>query len=85
MSIKRCSFYLPKNDLLICLDHKPLLKIVMGDMDNEICNTWGQEAATIPRCVKAQHIKEIPNVLADSVSRLRAAGLYHDLNSKDHR
>ena len=43
------------------------------------------EAAAIPRCVKVQDIKRIANVLADSVSRLRAVGLYHNLDSKDHQ
>ena len=37
-------------------------------------------AATIPRHVTVQHIKGIVNTLADSVSRLKAVGLYHDLN-----
>ena len=37
------------------------------------------------RHVKVQHIKGIASVLADSVSRLRAVGFYHDLNSKDHQ
>ena len=35
---------------------------------------------TIPRCIKLQQIKGIANILADSVSRLKAAGLYHDLD-----
>ena len=48
------------------------------------CNTWGLEATAIPRCVTVQHFKGIANVLADSVSRLRAGGLYHDPKSKDH-
>ena len=39
----------------------------------------------ICRCVKVQHIKGIANVLADSVSRLRAVGLYHNLDPKDHQ
>ena len=69
--------------MLVCLDHKPLLKIFTGATDDEKCNIWGLEAATIPRCVKVQHIKGIANVLADSGSRLRAVGLYHDLNFKD--
>ena len=49
------------------------------------CNTWGLEAAAIPRRVKLQHIKEITNVLADSISRLRAVGFYHDIDLKDHQ
>ena len=44
------------------------------------CNTWGLEATTIPRHVRVHHIKGIANILADSVSRLRAVGLYHDLD-----
>ena len=41
----------------------------------------GLEAtATTPRCVKMQHIKGIANIIADSVSRLKAVGLYHNLD-----
>ena len=76
MSIQNCSFYLQNSDLLVHLDHKPLLKIFTGNTNNKKCNTWGLEATTIPRCVKVQHIKGKANVLADSVSRLRAVGLY---------
>ena len=54
-------------------------------MDNEKCNTRGLDTAAIPRCIKVQHIKEIANVLSDSVSRLRAVGLCHILDSKDHQ
>ena len=42
------------------------------------------KAATIPRHVKGQHIKGIANILADSVSILRAVGLYHDPECKDN-
>ena len=80
MLIKKCSLYLQNSDLLVQLDHKPLLKIFTGNMDNEKCSTWGLEAASIPRCVKVQHIKCIANILADSVSRFKAVGLYHDLD-----
>ena len=83
MSIKKCSFYLQNSDLLVHLDHKPLLKIFMSNTDNEKYNTWGLETATIPRHVKVQHIKGIANTLADYVSRLRAVGLYHNLDFKD--
>ena len=33
----------------------------------EKCNTWGLEAMIIPRNVKLQHIKDIANILADSI------------------
>ena len=82
MLIKTCSFYLQNSHLLVWLYHKPLLIIFTGHIDNDKCNTWSLEATTISRCVKAQHIKGIANVLADSVSRLRAVSLYHDLNYK---
>ena len=49
------------------------------------CNTWGLETTAIPRRVKVQHIKGKANVLADSVSRLKAVGLYHDIHLKDHQ
>ena len=68
------SFYLQNTNLLVCLDHKLLLKNFTGHMDNEKCNTWGLEAAAIPRCLKVQDIKGIANILADSVLRLRAVG-----------
>ena len=77
--------HLKNADLLVCSDHKSLLKIFRGNTDNDKCNTWGLEATAIPRRVKVQHIIGIPNVLADSVSRLRAVGLYHDLDFKDHQ
>ena len=51
-----------------------------GNTNNEKCNTYGLEATTIPWHVKVQHIKGIANILADSVSRLRAVGLYYDLD-----
>ena len=54
-------------------------------MDNEKCNTSSLEATAIPRCVKLHHIKEICNVVADSVSRLRAVSLNHDHNSNNHQ
>ena len=65
------------------MDHKPLLKIFTGNTDSDKCNKWGLEAKTIPRHVKVQHIKGIANILADSVPRLTAVGLYHDLGFKD--
>ena len=42
-------------------------------------------AASIPRRVEVQYIKGRANVLADLVSRLKAVGLYHDINSNDHQ
>ena len=53
-------------------------------MFNDKCNIWGSEAAAIPRKVKVQHKKRIVNILADSVSRLTAVGIYHDIDSNDH-
>ena len=85
ISIKKCSYYLQNTNLLVHLDHKPLLKIFTRHTDNEKCNTWGLEATAIPRHIKVQHIKGIANALADSVSRLRAVGLYHDPNYNDHQ
>ena len=84
MSIKKCSFYLQNINLLVHSDHKPLLKIFTGHTENDKCNSCGLHAAAIPRHVKVQHIKEIASVLADSVSRLRAVGFYHDLDFKDY-
>ena len=80
-----CSFYLQNADLLVCSYHKLLLKILTEHTDIEKSNTWGLETAAIPRRVKVHHIKVIANVLADSVSRLRAVGLYHYPDSKDHQ
>ena len=84
MSIKICFFSLLNANLLVHSDHKPLLKIFTGHTTNNKCNTWSLETAAIPRHVKGQHIKGIASVLADSVSRLRALGLYYDLDFKDH-
>ena len=44
----------------------------------------GLKTTTIPRHVKVQHIKGIPNILADSVSMLKAVDLYHDLDFNDN-
>ena len=44
-----------------------------GHIDNDKCNTLNLEA------------KGIANVHADSVSGLKAVGLYHDIDSKDHK
>ena len=78
-------FQLQNADLLVCSDHKPLFKIFAGPTDNDKCNICGIEATTVPRYVKVQHFKEIASVLADSLSRLRAVGLYHDLDFNDHQ
>ena len=76
MSIKKCSFYLQNSDLLVHLDHKPLIKLFTGYTDDEKCNTCGIKATTIPRHVKVLQIKGIANTLPDSVSRFKAVGLY---------
>ena len=81
MSIKKCYFYLQNADLLVSANHKPLLKIFTGNTINEKCNICGLEATTIPKHVKVQHIKGTANIL--SLSRLRAVGLYHDLDFKN--
>ena len=56
-----------------------------GHIDNDKCNILGLETAAIPRRVKVQHIKGIVNTLADSVSRPKAVGIYHDIDSDDHQ
>ena len=58
MSNKKCSFYLQNANLLLCSDHKPLLKIFTGPTDNEKCNTWGLEATAIPDMLKYSTLKE---------------------------
>ena len=85
MSIKKCSFYLQNAYLLVCSDHKPLLKIFIStcNADNKKGNKWGLAAAANPRCIKVQHIKGVVNILANSVSRLRVVGLNHDFDFKD--
>ena len=85
MSIKKCSFYLQNTNLLVPSDHKLLLKNFTGHTDNDKCNIWGLGTAAIPRRVKVQHIKGIANIHADSVSKLKAVGIYHDTNSKHHQ
>ena len=49
------------------------------------CNIWDLEAAAIPRRVKVPHIKGIANILADSVFRLKAVGIYHDIYPDDYQ
>ena len=60
-------------------------KIIIGHTDNDKCYTLGLKAAAISRRVKIQHIKGIANILVNSVSRLKAVGLYHDIDLKDHQ
>ena len=50
---------------------------------NDKCSIWGLKAAAIPRRVKVQNIKGIASVLADSVSRPKAVGIYHDIDSNE--
>ena len=76
---KQMFLYL-QNTNLLCSDHKPVLKIFTGHTDNDKCNTWDLEATAIPRRDKVLYIKGIANVLADSVSRIRVVGLYHDID-----
>ena len=77
-------FIYKNSDLLVYSDHEPLLNIFTGNTNNAKYNKWGLKATTIPRCVKVQHIKGIANILDDSVSRIRAVGLYQDLDFKDN-
>ena len=77
--------YLQNADQLVCSDHKPLLKFFIGHTDSNKCNTQGLQATAIPRRVKVQNIKSIANVFADSASRHRAVGLYHDIDLKDYQ
>ena len=85
MSLQKCSFYLQNAYLLVCSDPKPLLNTFTGHTDNNKCNILGLQAVAIPRTVKVQHIKGIANILADSVSKLKAVGLYHDIDLKGHQ
>ena len=64
-------FHLQIVNLLVCSDHKPLLKLFTGHNDNNKCNLWGLEAAATPRRFKVQHIKKIAKILADLVTRLK--------------
>ena len=82
---RKCSFFLQNADLLVCSDHKPLLEIFTGHTDNDNCNIWSLEAAAIPRRSEVQHINGIANILADSVSRLIAVGIYQDNDSYDYQ
>ena len=84
---KKVPHYLPNADLLVHSDHRPLLKFSQDTLTKtkDKCSTWGLEAIAIPRRIKVHHFKGIANVLADSVSRLRAVGLYHDIDLKDHQ
>ena len=85
MSIKKCLFYLQNTDHIVYSDHKLLLKIFKRHTDNDRCNIWGLEAAAIPRRVKVEHIKGKSNIFAEAVSRLKAVGIYHDIDSNDHQ
>ena len=49
------------------------------------CNIWSLETAAIPRRVKVHHITGIANILAVSVSRIKAVGICHDIDSDDNQ
>ena len=84
MSIK--VFILPTKHQTNCMFRpQSITEIFTGHADNHKCNIWGLEAAAILRRVKAQHIKGIAKILADLVSRLKAVGIYHDIDSNDHQ
>ena len=55
VSIKKCSFYLQNANLLVCSDHKPLLKIFMGHTNNKKCNTRGLEGTAFPRFISTAY------------------------------
>ena len=81
---QKCSFYLKNANLLVCSDHKPLLKMFTGHTNNDKCNTWGLDTAAIPDMLKYSILKKYPMFLL-TLSRLRTVGLYHDLDFKDHQ
>ena len=62
---------------------KTTTKSFSGHTDIDKWNILGLQASAIPRRVTVQHIKGIANILADLVSRLKAVGLYHDIDSSD--
>ena len=52
----------------------------MGNTDEEKCNAWHLEALPSPDIWKYNTLKGIANILADSVSGLKAVGLYYNLD-----
>ena len=60
-------------------------EIFTGHAGSDNCNIWGLEASPIPRRVKVQHTKVIANPLADSASRLKDVGIYHDIDQDDYQ
>ena len=62
-----------------------IAKMFIGHTDNDKCNILGLDAAAIPRRVTVWHLKGMADVLADSVSRLKAVGIYHDIDWDDYQ
>ena len=80
-------FGLPTKCQITCMLRPQTItkKNFTGHTDSDKCNIRGLEAAATSRRVKVQNIKGIANILADSVSRLKAVGIYHDIDSNDHQ
>ena len=79
-------FILPTKCKPICTFRpQTITNVFTGHTDNDKWRMWGLEAAAIPRRFKVQHIKGRANNLADSVSRLKAVGIYHDIDSDDNQ
>ena len=70
------TFYLHDTEVIIQSDHGPLQKLINSKTKNVLTQNRALEIFLISPHITFQHIKDIDNVLADSISHLHCLGLY---------
>ena len=68
MSVKKLSFYLIQEDVLLKSDHLPLKRFLHKNTLNSKVNNWAMELESFN--IQFEHIKGQNNVLADTLSHL---------------
>ena len=68
ISVKKLSFYLEDAQVIICTDHRPLIKFLEKETLNNKVNNWAMELEG--KNMQIIHIQGIKNTLADTMSRL---------------
>ena len=68
MSVKKLSFYLTDEQILLRSDHKPLEKFLQKNTLNSKVNNWAMELEVFN--IRFDYIKGSSNILADNLSRL---------------
>ena len=68
MSVKKLSFYLTDEKILLRSDHKPLEKFLQKNTQNLKVNSWAMELEAFN--IQFDYIKGSSNILADTLSHL---------------